>query len=247
MFLGLLLLALQASPAALAGESDRSPGDAEEAMQPLRGFRPRGGASPLTEALRLYPASPAVRNFLGVVEAGDGNYAAAERRFQEAVRLGAPLHRCLPQPGPPLPGERRPRPEGGDEGARRVPGDPGLRLRACRRPLPERGPARVPGRFLPLARRAGPPRSGRPGPAGRARRPPRRPRGQGRAGGGGCRCRKAPGPRGLRRARRAADAGHTHRARARGSGGAPARGPAPPRTRRIRRPAAARTPAGEGG
>jgi lipoprotein NlpI len=43
----------------------------------------------LTEALRLYPASPAVRNFLGVLEAGEGHYTAAEKRFREAV-LRAP-------------------------------------------------------------------------------------------------------------------------------------------------------------
>jgi tetratricopeptide (TPR) repeat protein len=40
----------------------------------------------LTEALKLYPGSPAVHNFLGVLEAGEGNYAEAEKRFREAVR-----------------------------------------------------------------------------------------------------------------------------------------------------------------
>ena len=45
----------------------------------------------LTEALRLHPASPAVHNFLGVVEAGDGNYVAAEKHFREAV-LRAPAY-----------------------------------------------------------------------------------------------------------------------------------------------------------
>jgi tetratricopeptide (TPR) repeat protein len=43
----------------------------------------------LTEALRLYPASPAVHNFLGVLEAGEGHYPQAEKRFREAV-LRAP-------------------------------------------------------------------------------------------------------------------------------------------------------------
>lgn len=39
----------------------------------------------LTEAVRLYPASPAVRNFLGVLEAAEGHEAEAERRFREAL------------------------------------------------------------------------------------------------------------------------------------------------------------------
>lgn len=39
----------------------------------------------LLEALRLFPESPAVRNFLGVLEAEDGNHAAAEKRFREAI------------------------------------------------------------------------------------------------------------------------------------------------------------------
>ena len=40
----------------------------------------------LDEALRLYPASPAVRSFLGVLAASDGGYEEAERRFREAVQ-----------------------------------------------------------------------------------------------------------------------------------------------------------------
>jgi tetratricopeptide (TPR) repeat protein len=40
----------------------------------------------LTRALELYPESPAVYNFLGVVEAGDGHYEPAEQRFREAIR-----------------------------------------------------------------------------------------------------------------------------------------------------------------
>lgn len=43
----------------------------------------------LTEALKLYPASPAVHNFFGVLEAGEGHYQEAEKRFREAV-LRAP-------------------------------------------------------------------------------------------------------------------------------------------------------------
>jgi tetratricopeptide (TPR) repeat protein len=42
----------------------------------------------LTEALRLYPASSTVRNFLGVVEAEEGDYRAAEARFREAIARG---------------------------------------------------------------------------------------------------------------------------------------------------------------
>jgi len=40
----------------------------------------------LDEALRLYPASPAVRNFLGVLAASESGYEEAERRFREAVQ-----------------------------------------------------------------------------------------------------------------------------------------------------------------
>ena len=39
----------------------------------------------LDEALRAYPASPAVRNFLGVLAASGGDPGEAERRFREAV------------------------------------------------------------------------------------------------------------------------------------------------------------------
>jgi tetratricopeptide (TPR) repeat protein len=42
----------------------------------------------LTEALRLYPGSPAVHNFLGVLEAAEGNYKEAERRFRDAILRG---------------------------------------------------------------------------------------------------------------------------------------------------------------
>jgi tetratricopeptide (TPR) repeat protein len=43
----------------------------------------------LMQALRAHPAHPQVENFLGVVEAQDGHYPAAEARFREAIR-GAP-------------------------------------------------------------------------------------------------------------------------------------------------------------
>ena len=42
----------------------------------------------LSEALRLHPESPVVRNFLGVLEAQEGNYVAAEARFREALARG---------------------------------------------------------------------------------------------------------------------------------------------------------------
>jgi tetratricopeptide (TPR) repeat protein len=87
MVLGLLLLALQASPAALPENPTALPELLKRAMQLLQASDRASARRELTEALRLYPASPAVRNFLGVVEAGDGHYGAAERRFQEAVRL----------------------------------------------------------------------------------------------------------------------------------------------------------------
>jgi len=40
----------------------------------------------LDEALRAYPASPAVRNFLGVRSASEGGYDEAERHFKAAVQ-----------------------------------------------------------------------------------------------------------------------------------------------------------------
>ena len=43
----------------------------------------------LMQALQAHPANPAIENFLGVVEAQEGHYQAAEARFREAIR-GAP-------------------------------------------------------------------------------------------------------------------------------------------------------------
>jgi len=63
----LLLLAAQAGPATLPEVLSR-------AMQSLEASDRVSARRELTEALRLYPASPAVHNFLGVIEAGDGNY-----------------------------------------------------------------------------------------------------------------------------------------------------------------------------
>jgi tetratricopeptide (TPR) repeat protein len=43
----------------------------------------------LDEAVRGFPGSPAVRNFLGVLAASDGAYEEAERRFHEALQRDA--------------------------------------------------------------------------------------------------------------------------------------------------------------
>ncbi len=55
------------------------------AQQRLEASDRSGARRELTEALRLYPASAAVHNFLGVLEAQEGNYRAAEARFREAI------------------------------------------------------------------------------------------------------------------------------------------------------------------
>jgi len=78
----LLLLAVQAGPTPL-------PEVLARALRHLEADDRAAARRELTEALRLFPASPAVHNFLGVVEAGDGNFPAAEMRFREAV-LRAP-------------------------------------------------------------------------------------------------------------------------------------------------------------
>jgi tetratricopeptide (TPR) repeat protein len=75
----LLVLAVQPGPAPLPEMLTR-------ARELLEASDRAAARRELTEALKLYPASPAVRNFLGVVEAGDGNYPAAENRFREAVQ-----------------------------------------------------------------------------------------------------------------------------------------------------------------
>src|SRR5207247_9787111 len=55
------------------------------AQQRLEASDRSGARRELTEALRLYPASATVHNFLGVLEAQEGNYRAAEARFREAI------------------------------------------------------------------------------------------------------------------------------------------------------------------
>ena len=75
----LLVLALHSGSASL-------PEMLERARQSLEASDRPAARRELTEALRRYPTSPAVRNFLGVLEAGEGNYEEAEKHFREAVR-----------------------------------------------------------------------------------------------------------------------------------------------------------------
>jgi tetratricopeptide (TPR) repeat protein len=81
-----LVLLLGAPPAA-----DVPPlGDLLASAQRLFAASDRAGARrELTRAATLYPASPVVQNFLGIVDAEDGQPAAAEARFRQAVRLDA--------------------------------------------------------------------------------------------------------------------------------------------------------------
>jgi tetratricopeptide (TPR) repeat protein len=74
----LLLLAAQSGSPPLTDLLTRARQDLETSDRPA-------ARRELTQALRLYPASPAVYNFLGVLEAAEGNYREAERRFREAV------------------------------------------------------------------------------------------------------------------------------------------------------------------
>jgi tetratricopeptide (TPR) repeat protein len=50
-----------------------------------------GARAELDRALRSFPANPLALNFLGVVEAQEGHYRAAESRFREAIRAGPRL------------------------------------------------------------------------------------------------------------------------------------------------------------
>jgi tetratricopeptide (TPR) repeat protein len=59
----------------------------ERARQHLEASDRAAARRELTEALKLYPSSPAVHNFLGVLEAGEGHYPEAEKQFREAVGL----------------------------------------------------------------------------------------------------------------------------------------------------------------
>ena len=86
MVLAALVLALAAPP---APPSPAPPPlrDLLAGAQRLREASDRAGARrEVTRALELYPASPVVHNFLGILDAEDGDPAAAEARFREAVR-----------------------------------------------------------------------------------------------------------------------------------------------------------------
>jgi tetratricopeptide (TPR) repeat protein len=73
--------AVRASPQAPAV------GEALSGAQALLERGDRAGArGTLAAALRAFPAHPVLQNFLGVVEAQDGHYAAAEAHFQGALR-----------------------------------------------------------------------------------------------------------------------------------------------------------------
>jgi tetratricopeptide (TPR) repeat protein len=62
-------------------------GEALSSAQAMLERGDRAGArGTLVSALRAFPAHPVLQNFLGVVEAQDGHYAAAEARFQGALR-----------------------------------------------------------------------------------------------------------------------------------------------------------------
>ena len=73
------LVLLLARPPALADLLSRAQAQLEQGD--LSGAR-----AELTRALRSFPAHPTIENFLGVVEAQEGNYGAAEARFREAIR-----------------------------------------------------------------------------------------------------------------------------------------------------------------
>ena len=247
MVLGLLLLALQASPAALPENPTALPEMLKKAMQLLEASDRASARRELTEALRSTPRAPRVRNFLGVVEAGDGNYSAAERRFQEAVRLTPHYTDAYLNLG------RLYQASGGH--------DPlaATKALAAYQAILGYDPAHADARFQSAALLLSTGEFSRSlaeldrlapadqGPAGRARRPHRRARRQGRAAEADAATERLLARGGLRRAGRATDAGRPRRAWARGSGGAPARGPASPRTRLVRRLAAPRTPAEEAG
>jgi len=79
-----LLLLLCALPAAAAAPASLAESLARARMLLEQGDRVRARAE-LMQALRAHPAHPVALNFLGVVEAQDGHYRAAEARFREAI------------------------------------------------------------------------------------------------------------------------------------------------------------------
>ncbi|HVO09111.1 MAG TPA: tetratricopeptide repeat protein [Vicinamibacteria bacterium] len=81
----LLALALQSGPAS----APSLPAILEHARRLLELPDRPAARRELEEALRLFPGSPAVHNFLGVLEAGEGNATAAERHFRDALSRAA--------------------------------------------------------------------------------------------------------------------------------------------------------------
>src|SRR5258706_10318622 len=79
-----LVVSMAAAPAPDLAPALTEPLSRAQAMLE-RGDR-AGARGALVAALRTFPSHPVLQNFLGVVEAQDGDYAAAEARFQGALR-----------------------------------------------------------------------------------------------------------------------------------------------------------------
>ena len=84
MLLLLCAVPAAAAPPTLAETLDRARTLLEQ------GDRVRARAE-LMQALRVHPSHPVALNFLGVVEAQDGHYQAAEARFRDAIRAAPRL------------------------------------------------------------------------------------------------------------------------------------------------------------
>lgn len=81
-----LIVSAAAAPAP-ASSPTPAPAEALARAQALLERGDRAGARlALAPALRSFPAHPVLQNFLGVLEAQDGRYAAAEAHFRGAVR-----------------------------------------------------------------------------------------------------------------------------------------------------------------
>jgi tetratricopeptide (TPR) repeat protein len=78
-----LVLLLAAPPA----EAPRLPDLLAAAQRRFAASDHAGARRELDRAARFYPDSPLVQNFLGILDAEDGDARAAEARFREAVRL----------------------------------------------------------------------------------------------------------------------------------------------------------------
>ncbi len=86
---GLLSLAIALVTVPLAGQS--SPYAPEEVLQRIQGLvqsgDTTGAQAELSRALAAYPKEPVLHNFLGVLEAQQGNYRQAESSFTKAIEL----------------------------------------------------------------------------------------------------------------------------------------------------------------